>query len=110
MGPTGVMGRWTSFRDFWFAADRWDMQSSDAGKVSEISQYMSQNPSLRLAIDGSMDPRDPRGQELGNRRVSTVRDALIQAGVPAHRIQTGAFSDSARRNDRRVEVLISSGN
>jgi outer membrane protein OmpA-like peptidoglycan-associated protein len=57
-----------------------------------------------------MDPRDPRGQEIGNRRVSTVRDALIQAGVPAHRIQTGAFGDSGRRNDRRVEVLMSSGN
>jgi outer membrane protein OmpA-like peptidoglycan-associated protein len=57
-----------------------------------------------------MDPRDPRDQEIGNRRVSTVRDALIQAGVPAHRIQTGAFGDSGRRNDRRVGVLMSSGN
>ena len=44
---------------------------------------MNQNPSLRVGIDGSMDPRgtDPRNQDLSDRRVNTVRDALIQAGV-----------------------------
>jgi len=66
----------------------------------------------RLSIDGSMDPRgtDPRSQDLTDRRVNTVREALIQAGVPAYRIQTGTFGDEGRRRDRRVEVLISSGN
>jgi len=50
---------------------------------------MQQNPSLQVGIDGSMDPRgtDPRNQDLSNRRVGAVRDALIQAGVPAYRIQ-----------------------
>jgi hypothetical protein len=44
------------------------------------------------------------------RRVGTVREALIQAGVPAYRTQTCAFGDAGLRRDRRVEVLISASN
>jgi outer membrane protein OmpA-like peptidoglycan-associated protein len=106
------VSRWTSYRDFWFAFDNSDLQASDASTVSEITAYMNQNPSLRLGIDGSTDSRgtDPRSQTLSARRIDTVRNALIQAGVPAHRIQTGAFGDQGLRRDRRVEVLISSSN
>jgi outer membrane protein OmpA-like peptidoglycan-associated protein len=88
------------------------MQDTDTRKVSEITEYMNQNPSLRLGIDGSMDPRgsDPRSQDLSDRRVNTVRDALIQAGVPANRIQAGSFGDAGARRDRRVEVLVSTSN
>jgi outer membrane protein OmpA-like peptidoglycan-associated protein len=78
--------------------------------VSEIAAYMKQNPSLRIGIDGSMDPRgtDPRNQDLSDRRISAVRDALIQAGVPASKIQSGAYGDAELARDRTVEVLISS--
>jgi outer membrane protein OmpA-like peptidoglycan-associated protein len=49
-----------------------------------------------------------------------VRDALIRAGVPANKIQTGAFGEerpmcydstaACQQRDRRVEVLIRTGN
>jgi outer membrane protein OmpA-like peptidoglycan-associated protein len=72
---------------------------------------MNQNPSLRLGIDGSMDPSGTeRSQDLSDRRVNTVRDALIQAGVPAHRIQAGSFGEAGARRDHRVEVLVSTSN
>jgi OOP family OmpA-OmpF porin len=91
-----------------FEYDRADLQPSDTSKVSEIAAYMNQNPSLQVGIDGSMDPRgtDPRNQDLSDRRVSAVRNALIQAGVPAYKIQAGAFGDAWLARDRRVEVLI----
>jgi len=77
-------------------------------KVSEVVAYMKQNPSLRVGIDGSMDPRgtEPRNQDLSDRRVSAVRDALIKAGVPAAQIQVGTFGDAQYTRDRRVEVLV----
>jgi outer membrane protein OmpA-like peptidoglycan-associated protein len=107
-GPAGVVDRWTSFREFMFAYDRADIQSSDTTKVSDIAIYMKENPSLQVGIDGSMDPRgtDPRNQNLSDRRVDAVRTALIHAGVPASRIKTGAFGDTSLTKDRRVEVLI----
>lgn len=111
-GPVGVIDRWTSFRDFWFDFNRADLQTSEMIKVSETAAYMKQNPSLRVGIDGSMDPRgaDPRNQDLSDRRVSALRDALIQAGVPATKIQTGAFGDAQLTRDRRVGVLIRTNN
>lgn len=107
-GQVGVVDRWTSFRDFWFDFNSAAIQPSDTNKVSEIADYMKQNPSLQVGIDGSMNPRgtDPRNQDLSNRRVDAVRNALIQAGVPASKILTGAFGDARLTQDRRVEVLI----
>lgn len=95
-----------------FEYDRAEIRSSDASKISEIAVYMNQNPSLQVGIDGSMDPRgtDPRNQNLSDRRIGAVRDALIQAGVPAYKIQAGAFGDTELTRDRRVEVLVRTGN
>jgi outer membrane protein OmpA-like peptidoglycan-associated protein len=107
-GPVGVVDRWTSFRDFWFDFNKADLSASEMSKVSEVAAYMKQNPSLRIGIDGSMNPNgtDPHNQDLSDRRISAVRDALIRAGVPASKIQTGTFGDTQLARDRRVEVLI----
>ncbi len=111
-GPVGVVDRWTSFREFMFEYNGADLRAFDQSKVADIAGYMKENPSLQLGIDGSMDPRgsDPRDQNLSDRRVGAVRDALIQAGVPAFKIQTGAFGDTRLARDRRVEVLVKTGN
>jgi len=53
-----------------------DILRSDGNKAREIADYMNRNPSLRVGIDGS-----------SARRVANVRDALINAGVPAYKIQ-----------------------
>jgi peptidoglycan-associated lipoprotein len=111
-GGAGVVDHWTSYRDFWFDFDRADMQPSETAKVADIATYLKKNPSLQVAIDGSMDPRgsDPRNPELGDRRVNAIRDSLIKAGVPAEKIKSGAFGDESLRRDRRVEVLIRTAN
>jgi hypothetical protein len=102
-GPAGVINRWTSYRDFKFESNMAELRASDKDKVSEIATYMKANPSLNIAIDGSMEPRN---QDLTDQRVDTVRAALIKAGVPASRIQTGAFGDRTPAQNGRVLVLI----
>ena len=59
-------------------------------------------------------------QPLNQRRVATVRDALIQAGVPAERIETGTFgtdrfqcnpaAEQCSQREGRVEVLVRASN
>jgi outer membrane protein OmpA-like peptidoglycan-associated protein len=102
-GPAGVINRWTAYRDFRFDSNQTDLQTSQTNKVSEIALYLKANPSLKLGIDGSMQPRN---QELSDQRVSSIRNALIDAGVPTSRIQTGAFGDKNLPHDGRVNVLI----
>jgi hypothetical protein len=50
---------------------------------------------VRVGIDGSNE-----------RRVVVVRDALIKAGVPSSKIQTGAFDNPQLRRDGRVAVVV----
>jgi len=129
-GPAGAMGaqgqagavtvaRWTKFKDILFDFDKSELRANETGKVSEIAAYLQQNPTVVVGIDGYSDPRgsDKYNQALSERRVNTIRDALMGAGVPAAKITTGAFgemrlkcNDSTQecwQSDRRVEVLIS---
>ena len=84
---------------------------------------MRQNPSVRLGIDGSTDLLRGTNQYnagLSQRRIATVRDALIQAGVSADRIETGAFApqrascnssiERCSQRDGLVEVLVRTAN
>ena len=134
MGPAGPMGaqgpagpagaqaaagkNWASFRNFLFDFDKSAIRSNETNHVSDIAAYMKQNPSARVGIDGHTDPRgtDDYNQSLSERRVNNIRDALVASGVPADKIQTGAFgeqrvkcheaTEACWQSDRRVEVLI----
>lgn len=107
-----MVNKWTLYRDFGFDYDASDLSASEMKKVSEIVQYLKQNPSLKVGLDGSMDPRgsDPQNQSLSDRRVNAVRDALINEGVPKAKIQTGAFGDPKLARDRRVAALFRTEN
>lgn len=108
----GIVGTWTSYRDFNFAYNDDRIQNADSAKSGNIAAYLKANPSLQIGLDGSMDPRgsDPKDQDLSNRRVAAVRSALIDAGVPAYKIRTGPFGNAQTRRDRRVEVLFATAN
>lgn len=104
-GPPAEPGLWTPFDDFSFEPLRADLKRADLGKVTEIADYLSRHPDRLVGLDGA---REPRSQELSQRRVASVRNALLQAGVPLYKIQSGYFGSSHPRRDSRVEVLISS--
>ena len=130
-GPVGITGaqgaaapapvqpgtRWSSLNQFMFDYDRSDIRYSESKKPAEIAVYVSQNPSARLGIDGYTERGTSQyNAPLSQRRVTTVRDALIQAGVPADRIETGQFgtdrpvcnpsTEQCSQRDGRVEVLV----
>jgi hypothetical protein len=78
-------GRWSSYRDYTFSVNSDDILRSDGNKAREIADYMNQNPSSRIAIDGS-----------NQRRVGNVRAALIDA--PACRLTRSRRGHSATRS------------
>ena len=122
-GPAGIQGPaglpWTTFKDILFDSNNATIRTNEMVKVSEIADYAKQNPSVNVGLDGHTDPfgTDGYNQGLSERRVGVIRDALIQAGVAASRIHSGAFGESRPKcndntrecwqRDRRVEVLIS---
>ncbi|MGE5201744.1 MAG: OmpA family protein [Acidobacteriota bacterium] len=105
-GSVGVVNRWTEYRVINFDQGRADLTNSDQRTVSEIATYVTANPSLMVGLDGY---RDPGNQNLSERRVGSVRDALVVAGVPSYKVRIGAFGDPNLRRDGRVDVLLSTG-
>ena len=102
IGPTGaqgakagVNGGWTLYRDFTFEGRSDDIIRSDSAKAGEIAHHMKQNPSQQVAIDGP-----------NKRYVHSVYNALVDAGVPKSKIQTGTFGDQSLSDNRRVAVLV----
>ena len=98
-GPGGIAGTpdtWSLYRDIWFDPNRSVMRSAEYGKVSDIANYLAQNPDATVAIDGTSD------------RAASVRNALLEAGVPAYKMQYGTFGDPRLQRDRQVQVLVSS--
>jgi outer membrane protein OmpA-like peptidoglycan-associated protein len=116
-GTPAPVASWTKFNDILFDFDKSDIRSNETTKVADIATYVQQNPSTMIGIDGHADPRgtDKYNQALSERRVNAIRDALMSAGVPRDKIQTGAFgkmrlkcqeaTEACWQSDRRVEVL-----
>jgi outer membrane protein OmpA-like peptidoglycan-associated protein len=114
-------GPWVSLRQIRFDYDKASIPSSEMGKIADIASYMSDNPGVRLGIDGTTDLHRGTNKynvELSQQREANVRDALIRAGVSADRMETGGFAaEQAKCTDRtekcsvrdgKVEVLASS--
>lgn len=123
LSPSPMPGvRWMSLKEIMFDYDRSDIRYSESRKPAEVAAYMSQNPSVRLGIDGYTDMRGTSqyNPPLNQRRVAAVLDALIQAGVSADRIETGTFgtdrfqcnpsSEQCSQREGRVEVLVRASN
>lgn len=108
IGPTGHLEDWATFRDFYFDPNETAIHDADRYLVRDIAAYMTANPSLELAIDSSTNPRATAQSDvdLCNSRVTSIRDSLIAAGVPASRITDGQIGDQDQRRNGRAEVLL----
>ena len=104
----GTSPSWVAIRIFTFDYDNSSIGAADANKAAEISEYVSRNPTLRIVIDGSVNPRgiDPHNPGLRDRRVEVVREALIAAGVSPFMIETRASGSERVLGDRSIEVLV----
>lgn len=120
--PGAAAPGWATFNNILFDFDKSDIRGDETSKVAAVAAYLVQNPTAKVGLDGYADPRgtDAYNQALSERRVNAIQEALVKAGVPSHKIQTGAFGEKRLKcgekteecwqSDRRVEVLVSTGN
>jgi len=127
-GPAGAMGSQArvsdnrAFNDILFDFDKSDIRANEASKVTDVANYIKQNPTFNVGINGHADPRgtDQYNQSLSERRVNAIRDALVKAGVESHKIQSAGFGEQRPactestevcwQRDRRVDVGFRTGN
>ncbi len=100
-------------RELFFSRGRSTVDGgSDA--VDAAARWLASHPAARVRIEGHTDPTGtPAGNlALGQARAEHVRDALVRAGIDAHRIDVvshGATKpryDATDRRNRRVVIEI----
>ena len=115
-----MVDRWESAEDISFQLNRVEIQTKCASKIARLATWVNRNPLVVVALDphGDQSPAltgesDGRLQE---RRVRSVRDALVAAGIAPERIRMGPVGErgplckqtsaECRELNRRVEVLV----
>jgi peptidoglycan-associated lipoprotein len=69
--------------DIYFAFDKWVLSSEGKKNLAESAEYLKQNPSLRLLIEGYCDERGSREYNLvlGEKRAKETRRFLADLGI-----------------------------
>jgi hypothetical protein len=76
--------------------------------ATEFKNYLQVKPDARLTLTGHADPRggDKYNQALSERRVGTVKNFLVDQGVPESSIDTVALGDSRALTKDQVKDLV----
>jgi outer membrane protein OmpA-like peptidoglycan-associated protein len=103
-GVVGQVDHWNAYKDFNFDARETRLSVGDKQKVNEIAEYMKENRSLQIGIDGTAVRSSD--QVVNNIRVNAIRTALIDAGVSPDRIRLGAIGNRDLQRQGRIPVLF----
>lgn len=98
-----------------FKFDNSELSDSAKAELDQFAQYLSQNPSSKVHVEGYTDPKGKAAYNLalGMRRAQSVAQYLQQQGVKSSQIETrsfgaekpvdmGASSESLAANRRAV--------
>ena len=80
-------------KDVYFDYDKSDIRADQQGSVQADIQFLSQHSNINFTIEGHCDERGSTEYNLalGDRRASSVKNALTAAGVSASRIKTISY-------------------
>jgi peptidoglycan-associated lipoprotein len=110
---TGALSRKVIYFDF----DKSEIKPEFADIVTTAAHNLTNNPSLKMKLEGNTDNRGTREYNigLGERRAQAVRRALLLQGVAESQVTTVSFGaerpaaegddESAWSKNRRVEVV-----
>ena len=95
-GPAGADARWPAGADILFETDEATVDEAAAEMVRKVVEFAKANGNVAIRLDGHADPRgtEPHDMELSKKRVDAVRQALVDAGVSADRIEVASFGEA----------------
>lgn len=105
--------------DVLFGTDQATLTTDGMRSAQKLADVLKQNPARKVLVEGFTDSTGAAAYnlELSSRRAASVRDALMQMGIAADRINVrgygvaypAASNDNAagRQLNRRVEIVLS---
>jgi OOP family OmpA-OmpF porin len=101
-----------------FERNRTDLEPESLSVVERLARTLRACPDALVEIGGHTDTRGPAAQNerLSRQRADTVREALVQAGIPARRLAAVGYggsrpvatneTDEGRARNRRIEFTV----
>ena len=105
--------------DVLFDTDQYSLRPLAREKLAKVAGIVSIHPGLRLDVEDYTDSvgGDEYNQRLSEQRGASVRDYLIQQGMPVSSVTTKGFGETqpvasndtaqGRQQNRRVELVVS---
>ena len=82
-----------NIKDVYFDYDKSDVRGDQQGSLQADAQFLSQHSNINIVIEGHCDSRGSTEYNLalGDQRASSVKNALVAAGISASRIKTISY-------------------
>jgi peptidoglycan-associated lipoprotein len=82
-----------NIKDVYFEYDKSDIRADQRGSIQADAQFLNQHSGITFVIEGHCDERGSTEYNLalGDQRASSVKNALVSAGVSAGRIKTISY-------------------
>ncbi len=83
----------SSIKDVYFEYDKSDVRGDQSAAIQADAQFLSQHQGINFTVEGHCDSRGSTEYNLalGDQRASSVKNALVAAGVSANRIKTISY-------------------
>lgn len=75
----------------YFDPDQWQIQAKEIGKISEMTELLTENPGIKLVVEGNINGINGSGdtefgKDLSQKRAEVVAQVLIGKGIEESRI------------------------
>ena len=80
-------------KDVFFDYDKSNIAPNEVSATQRDASFLQQHPSIKVLVEGHCDDRgsDEYNIVLGTSRAESVRQSLLQQGIPADRIKTISY-------------------
>jgi outer membrane protein OmpA-like peptidoglycan-associated protein len=107
--------------DVLFDTGQAQLKAGATRPIEQLAAFLEENPERKVQIEGFTDSQgtDEFNQALSQRRADAVAQAIIQRGIDSQRVRAlgygeefpraGNDSAGSRQLNRRVEIIVSSG-
>ena len=82
-----------NIKDIYFDYDKYDVRPDQQSSMGADTQFLGAHTNINITIEGHCDDRGSTEYNiaLGDKRASTVKNALVTAGVDANRVKTISY-------------------
>ena len=96
-GPAGAQGRtsWAPMEEIQFDVRQASLSDRCNAKIDRIARWLRENPDIDVRLAGTADRPAREDAQLAACRVEAVRDAMLDRGIDASRIEVATTVEGA---------------